>query len=91
MKSPCIGCNKYWYADRRCNCAEMCDKLKHFKEVSKKKKKMKSVISEEFDRLAEQTQINYLYCPRCNMFYLAKEKQFHNNCDCKELKTDPRD
>lgn len=52
----------------------------------------KSVITEiEYDRLAEQSQMKYLFCPNCKKFYLITDKQYHNNCGCDALVTDPRD
>jgi uncharacterized OB-fold protein len=37
-----------------------------------------AIITEsEFDSLPPQTQILYLYCPKCGFFYLAINKRHH--------------
>jgi hypothetical protein len=39
---------------------------------------LKPVITEDdFDELADQTQMNYLFCPVCGFYYLAVDKKKH--------------
>ena len=40
---------------------------------------MKEIINEvEFDRLPEQSQMKYLWCPECCMFYPLVNRGYHN-------------
>jgi hypothetical protein len=46
---------------------------------------MRNVISEkEFDTLPELTQMRYLFCPVCKMFYLISEGKCHS-CTVNEV------
>jgi len=49
---------------------------------------MREVLTEEFDKLPVQTQINYKFCVVCNMFFLNHQISTHS---CASYILDPRD
>jgi hypothetical protein len=49
------------------------------------------LTDEEFEKLSPQTQMHYLYCTQCKLYYLATRKQYHLCCECSENLIDPRD
>jgi len=53
IKNPCINCTSYWSAGRNCNCSNVCEKYKEYKqklESFKKDKYFNKEIKEQFKK-----------------------------------------
>ena len=78
MENPCIGCAHSWSAGRNCSCANCCDSLRTYKE---EQAMAREIITEEYDKLADQTQCNYWYCQKCGKYVL---RSWSKKCLCEE-------
>jgi hypothetical protein len=76
MENPCMLCNHPWSAGRNTSCADCCDKLRMYKEVIEMQLKP-CLTEQEYDRLSEGLQYNYIWCEKCQLYYTKAAYKQH--------------